>query len=1706
MFSHVAESENMKTDRAIKKKNNSGKARGGNPRRKRAEESPKYSEEGLYAIFEQSPLSIQVFSSNGDSVRANRAWEDLWGSRREQLEGYNVLKDPQVKARGLLPYFEKALAGEVVSIPPVYYNPGEIGQKGRPRWTKAVIYPVKDASGQVQEVVLTHEDVTERYQADRSVLENEEHFRNLFENSPVAIWEEDFSNVKSYIDGLTDKGITDLDAYFTAHPEIISECIDMVKVLDVNRAALKLYEAASKSDLLGGLYKTFPSDSLIGFKDELLTIAKGELNFQSESNARTLQGKLRDVFVNWVVAPGHEQTYANVLVSLTDITERKQAEEKLRNAEAKYRTLLEQIPPIVYTAEPEQHIGITYISPQIEKLGFPQEEWIADPDLWRRQLHPEDRGRILAQLNELSGSDEPFQVEYRLITRSGQVRWFYDNAFPVKDAEGRTLFRQGFMLDITERKQAEINIRQYADIVQNMQIGLYVFHLEDREDDHSLRLVSANPAALQFSGVRMEEVVGKTLDEGFPDLREQGIPQKYAEVIRSQEAVEIEVAYYDDSQRLDTAYAVKAFPLPNNHLGVAFESTTERRQAENKLSTQEKRFRSLIENSLDNISLLAEDGALLWENPAVNRTLGYKQDEYMGRNLFELVHPDDLGWVSDTFASLIKKTRGNERGIFRLRHQNGTWRWIEAIATNLLREPSVKAIVINYRDVTESRQAEEALRQSQMILTQAGKMAHLGAWEIEFKGTENINDNPLRWSDEVYLIFGYEPGTVVVTNDFFFECVHPDDRQQIADAVSQAIAEKRPYQIEHRVIRPNGIERIVLEHADITFDEEGKPLRMLGAVQDITERKKAEQALREAEIKYRTLVEQLPAVTYVDFVDDSIKSGEFNTRYISPQVETLLGYTPAEFYADSGLWARLIHPDDRERVLARNVEHFSTHQFYGERYRMLTKKGHEIWVRDEAVVVRSENQEQTLISQGVIFDITEQKKVEGELRDREERFQQLADNIQEVFWITDPAAQKDLYLSPAYEEVWGRRLEDQMQNQNVFIESVLPEDREMVLATIEKQVRGKGTEMEYRITRPDGSIRWIWDRAFPIFDEFRSVKLVTGIAADITERKQAEAETIRYLAELQALYENGLAVGRLLSPQEIGERVIQTFTHYLSWHHVTIRLRRDESDDLELVAFSVPHLQEGEKEDVERNFNARISKVGQGLSGWVVQIGTPVRTGNVHTYPQYVNTYEMIQSGMYMPLKIGERVIGCISVESEKTDAFTAQDERLFATIANQAAVAFENARLYQATQQELFDRKHAEVMLERERNSLAQRVEERTTDLKRAIESLARALRVKDEFLANMSHELRTPLNAILGLSESLAEQVAGTLNEKQLKYVTTMSESGHHLLALINDILDLAKIEAGQITLDITRVDMESVCEASLRMVRQLAQKKNQEIELEMDRNFGLIWADERRLKQMIVNLLSNAVKFTPENRKIGLEVHGDKGENRVLITVWDDGIGIEENDLSQLFKPFVQLDAGLAREASGTGLGLALVAQMARLHGGSVSVASMPGHGSRFTIVIPWEPALRADTIERLKVTGKFRAIKPNGGKQQTILLIEDTKEVIMLIRDYLELAGYKVITAEDGIEGITQARLTKPDLILMDLQMPRMDGIEATQRLRSEPDFTYTPIIALTALAMPNDRERCLAAGMDEYISKPVNLKALVKIIQGFLAGDTESKNA
>lgn len=413
---------------------------------------------------------------------------------------------------------------------------------------------------------------------------------------------------------------------------------------------------------------------------------------------------------------------------------------------------------------------------------------------------------------------------------------------------------------------------------------------------------------------------------------------------------------------------------------------------------------------------------------------------------------------------------------------------------------------------------------------------------------------------------------------------------------------------------------------------------------------------------------------------------------------------------------------------------------------------------------------------------------------------------------------------------------------------------------------------------------------------------------------------------------------------------------------------------------------------------------------------------------------------------------------------------------------------------------KRAEEKFRVERDVLAQRVAARTADLSTANAQLARAARLKDEFLASMSHELRTPLNVILGQSEVLQEELYGPLTPKQAKSIRMITESGEHLLDLINDVLDLAKIEAGKVTLDRQSLNIAFICKASLQFIKQLAQKKAISISSSIDPCAITMDADGRRLKQILVNLLTNAVKFTPEGGRIGLDVQIDPQREVVNFTVWDTGIGIAPADKDRLFQPFVQLDGGLDRQHNGTGLGLSLVSHLADLHGGNVVLESEVGRGSRFTVSLPWNQTIAADspgsTIAAITTPVADAMITTAG---TTVLLVEDNETNIITIADYLSAQDYQVILAHNGNEALDQASQTQPDIILMDIQMPGMDGLETICRLRADELTARTPIIALTALAMPGDRDRCMQVGANDYLSKPVKLHHLIEKIEALVNG-------
>jgi PAS domain S-box-containing protein len=406
-----------------------------------------------------------------------------------------------------------------------------------------------------------------------------------------------------------------------------------------------------------------------------------------------------------------------------------------------------------------------------------------------------------------------------------------------------------------------------------------------------------------------------------------------------------------------------------------------------------------------------------------------------------------------------------------------------------------------------------------------------------------------------------------------------------------------------------------------------------------------------------------------------------------------------------------------------------------------------------------------------------------------------------------------------------------------------------------------------------------------------------------------------------------------------------------------------------------------------------------------------------------------------------------------------------------------------------------------------------RAEQLQREAESANNA---KSQFLANMSHELRTPLNAILGMTEAMLDRVFGDLDERQISSLETIQRSGRHLLDLISEILDLSKIEAGRLTLEKSPTDPVSLARQCLGMVRPLAERKQVSLDSDFPPSTPTLALDERRLRQALLNLLGNAVKFTPDGGRITLAVGWSaetaSSPSELTFTVSDSGIGIAQDDLERVFKPFHQVENHLTRQHEGTGLLLALVRNLVELHGGRVSVASRLGQGSRFTLHFPNLDAASAKSPTLPPVQGtpnpdRIRQPAFNAPSQtRRILYAEDNEANLATLGAYLEAHRFEVIAARDGFAALEAFAKEPVDCVLVDIQMPGLDGFEMMQRLRATPEGASVPIIAVTALAAEEDRQRCLAVGANDVFTKPLALRKLLDRIRELVATPPPSRRA
>ncbi len=395
-------------------------------------------------------------------------------------------------------------------------------------------------------------------------------------------------------------------------------------------------------------------------------------------------------------------------------------------------------------------------------------------------------------------------------------------------------------------------------------------------------------------------------------------------------------------------------------------------------------------------------------------------------------------------------------------------------------------------------------------------------------------------------------------------------------------------------------------------------------------------------------------------------------------------------------------------------------------------------------------------------------------------------------------------------------------------------------------------------------------------------------------------------------------------------------------------------------------------------------------------------------------------------------------------------------------------------------------------RDRLEQLVDLRTRELSDANQRLQVADRAKSAFLASMSHELRTPLNAILGYAQLL--KMGRGLNDRQIAGLNTIEQGGQHLLALINDILDLARVEAGKLDLFPTPVDLRVFMLLIVDIIRVRAQEKSllfrHEAAPDLPRT---VLVDEKRLRQILLNLLGNAVKFT-DHGEVAFSVSSQARDGRTVLCfeVSDTGIGIPEHQLDRLFKPFEQVsDAG--HRAGGAGLGLSISQALTRLMGGEIGVSKIPSGGTRFSFELSL-PVLDIVAPER----DAGRAVRGYEGRRRRVLIVDDIEQNRAMLEDALQLLGFETSSAAGGAEALSQVAQAAPDMVLMDVVMPEMDGLETTRRLRAMAAMAGVPIVAVSASASVWQEQACLAAGADSYLTKPISLPQLIERISQLLS--------
>ncbi len=1326
---------------------------------------------------------------------------------------------------------------------------------------------------------------------------------------------------------------------------------------------------------------------------------------------------------------------------------------------------------------------------------------------------------------------------------------------PVQDSGGKIVSYIAIKRDVTQKRAAEAAQRLLAAIVESSTEAVFAY-------TSAGTILTWNRGAETMFGYSAVEAIGRHVSVLLPPDRVHTMEAALEQILSGNNVSQREeIGLRRDGRRFHLSFTES---LVRNSTGKVTAVSAIVRDISEQKEAEQTRFllASIVESSDDAIYAVMLDGTIISWNGGAEELLGYSSEEILGKNVAMLVPPD----YRDQARRCLETIRlgGSIKRFRTVRQAKQGGQLDVSLSLSPIRNAEGEIVGASSiaHDISKILRAERKLREGEERFHAIFENAPFGMC------VTGLDGRFIQVNAALCRLLEYSEEELLATT--WKDLIHPEDLDAaLADKEQLKREPGKTLESERRYLQRGGKVVLGRQKSFLVRDDDGNPLYFVVHAEDITERKQTEEALRESEARFRVMADGCPTPIWTTNAEGGI---QFTNRVF----RQFCGVAHED--VDGRKWELLIHPDDMAAFLGETERALRTRTTFKVEARIRRADGQWRWLMAHTEPRFSPNGE-FLGHAGLSVDITERKQAEQALQSSEEKFRQLAENVREVFWMMNAAGNEILYISPVYEQIWGRSCESLYQNPMDWMEAIHSDDRPRAQEIFEQQLQGHDIVSDYRINTPAGQQRWIRDRAFPVRDQKGHLIRVVGIAEDFTDQKQADIR-LKGAADRLAL---------AVRAGEVGIWDYHVVENRLVWDDQMFQLYGVSADQFGgayeawKAALHPEDRQRGQEE---------VQLALQGRKDFNTEFRVVWPDGSIHSI-RALALVERDANGH--PL----RMIGTnwdITAQKEAADKLTKSNSELEAATIRAQALAVEAAQANAA----------------------------------------------KSEFLANMSHEIRTPLNGIIGLTGLLMNTDLNDEQRGYAELLHGSGESLLRLINDILDFskIEAGKIELEAIDFDLQSLLDEFAAALSVRALEKGLEffcSAEPGVPMLVRGDPGRL---RQILSNLAANAIKFSEHGEVE---VLVSLKEDrKTECRLRFSVRDRGIGIPANKIATLFDKFTQVDASTTRRYGGTGLGLAISKQLAERMGGEVGVVSEEGKGSEFwfTAVVAKQAGKPRDKNEELALldgvrilivddnatsrkilstqmrTWGMRTADTESGLEALRALNQGLEEadpfalavidmqmpgmdgetlgrkikadprladtqMIMLTsmegregaRRFAEIgfasyaakpirhqellhvlstalagsstsgtrpietahalddsvgrfAGFKarILLAEDNItnqqvalgllrklglradavangkEAIKALGTIPYNLVLMDVQMPEMDGIEATRRIRSSecavPNHQI-PIIAMTAHALAGDRDWCLEAGMNDYLSKPISSQALATVLSHWL---------